>query len=297
MNYIIIALILIVFALLSFIYYLDPYLFARRKKLIKNTPVEIENFLIILNKKIDGQFKDTNKYIKTLEKNHEKHQKYISNKISIGADTVEHKIKTEFQSVKNGLDKFKKDLHNKIEKNINALERLSQSGRDIAERNKLSLEKTDKCIRSNLLVQLSDMKNQLDALQEYALSNNQKIRRFEDGYDLKIQNEFVIDIINTIEYLKKQNKKSKNNDLETAIEDLNIMLENNSIYKMEINNGDSYRGQEIMVKVVSTELTENTSKDYVIKEILKDGYYIEINDIKKMVKPAEVVIYKTKEKK
>lgn len=294
MNDIIVAaLILIVFALLSFIY----YLFVWRKNLIKNTPIEIENFLIILNKKIDDQFKDTNKHIKTLEKTHEKHQKDILNRILIGTGTAEYKIKIEFQDLKNGLSKFKKDLHNKIQKNTNALGRLTQSELDIAERNKLILEKTDKCIRGDLLVQLSDIKNQLDALQEYALTNQKKIRRFEDGYDLKIQSEFVIDIINTIEYLKKQSKKLKNNDLETAIEDLNIMLENNSIYKMEINNGDSYRGQEIMAKVVSTELTENTSKDYAIKEILQDGYYIEINDTKKVIKSAEVVIYRTKEKK
>lgn len=160
----------------------------------------------------------------------------------------------------------------------------------------------DKFVRSKtpdivdeLLSQILEIKNQLNALQNYSLESKEKIRRFEDGYDWKIQKEFVIDIISTIEYLEKQNKKINNNNLETAIEDLNIILENNSIYKTEIN-ADNYKGQEIMVKVSSTELTNDVSKNDAIKEILKDGYYIEINEMKKVIKPAEVVIYKIKEK-
>lgn len=292
MNDIIITiLVLIIFALLSFIY----YLFAWRKNLIENTPIGSENFLIMINKKIDDQFKNTNKCIKSLEKNHENHQKKILNRILTGTGAVEYKINVEFKKIESELNKFKKDLHDKVQKTTNALSSLKISEQEIAEKNKLSLWKTDKCVRDTLMVQILEIKNQLDALQEYALGNNQKIRRFESGYDLKIQNEFIKDIINTIEYLEKQSKKVNNNDLETAIEDLNIMLENNSIYKVELNT-DSYKGQEIMAKVASTELTNDASKNDAIKEILKDGYYIEINEMKKIIKPAEVVIYKTKEK-
>lgn len=158
-----------------------------------------------------------------------------------------------------------------------------------------SVKSDNSIIDDNLSTQILEIKNQLDALQKYSLENKEKIRRFEYGYDLKIQNEFVIDIINTIAYLEKQNKKSKNNDLEAAIEDLDIMLENNSIYKIELNT-DDYRGQEISAKVASTELTSDPSKHYAIKEVVKSGYYIEINETKKVIKPAEVVIYKIKEK-
>lgn len=150
-------------------------------------------------------------------------------------------------------------------------------------------------IDDNLSTQILEIKNQLNALQNYSLDSKEKIKRFENGYDWKIQKEFVIDIIDTIEYLEKQNKKIRNNDLETAIEDLNVMLENNGIYKIELD-ADNYKGQEIMAKVASIELTDNTSKDYAIKEVLKDGYYIEINEKQKVIKPAEVIIYKIKEK-
>ncbi len=155
-----------------------------------------------------------------------------------------------------------------------------------------SVKNDSSVIDDNLLTQILEIKNQLNALQNYSLENKEKIKRFESGYDWKIQKEFVIDIINTIEYLEKQNK---NNDLEAAIEDLNIMLENNGIYKIELDTYN-YRGQEIKAKIISTELTNNQSNNYAIKEILKNGYYIEIDDKQKIIKPAEVIIYKIKGK-
>lgn len=157
-----------------------------------------------------------------------------------------------------------------------------------------SVKSDNSAIDDNLLTQILEIKNQLNALQNYSFENKEKIKRFENGYDWKIQKEFVMDIINTIEYLEKQNKKIKNNDIEVAIEDLNIMLENNSIYKIELD--ADYKGQEIKAKVASIELTIDASKNYIIKKILKNGYYIEINEKDKVIKPAEIIIYKSEEK-
>lgn len=156
-------------------------------------------------------------------------------------------------------------------------------------------ENNNSIINDALSTQILEIKNQLNALQNYSFENKEKIKRFENGYDWKVQKEFVVDIINSIEYLEKQNKKENNDDLSSTIEDLNIMLENNGIYKVELN-FDNYKGQEIMAKVISTELTNDASKNDAIKEILKNGYYIEINEMKKIIKPAEVLIYKTKER-
>ena len=199
---IIIILVIIVLALLSFIY----YLFAWRKNLIKNAPIEIENILIILNKKIDDQFKEVNKRIENLKNKHEEHQKYILNRILSGTGGIEQRTKIAFHHLEGTINKFKKYTHNEAKKIVSDLDKLKKSEQEIAEDNKLNLQKTDKCIRDNLLTQIAEIKNQLDVLQEYTLEKNQKIRRFEDGYDLKIQNEFVIDIINTIHYLEKRYK-------------------------------------------------------------------------------------------
>ena len=292
MNEIIISvLVFIILSLLSFIY----YLFFWRKNLIKNTSIESENILVILNKKIYDQFKHVNKQIGKLEDRQEKHQKDILSRILSGTGDVEYIINVEFAKLKTTLDKFKYDTHNKVKNITSGLKSLNQSEQQIAEDNKLNLQKTDKCIRDNLLTQISDIKNQLDALQGYTLEKNQTIRRFEDGYDLKIQEEFVIDVINTIHYLEKRYKLNPSNELDTTIEDLNIMLENNSIHKIDID-CSNYRGQEKIAKIISTEPTNDPSKNYVIEEVLKSGYYLEINDKQKIIKPAEVVVYKMEEK-
>lgn len=148
-------------------------------------------------------------------------------------------------------------------------------------------------ISDDFLIKISEIKNQLDVLQEYSFENKEKIRRFEDGYDWKIQKEFVIDIINVIEYIEKQNNKPKNSALETSIEDLNIMLENNGIYQIEIT---ANKWQEVSAKVIRTEPTNDASRNDIIKEVLKNGYYIEIGDKQKIIRPAEVVIYKMEER-
>ena len=99
--------------------------------------------------------------------------------------------------------------------------------------------------------------------------------------------------------MEKQNSKSNNNALEEAIEDLNIMLENNGIYKIKIEVNTNHRWQEVSAKVISTETTQDSLKNDVIKEVLKNGYCIEAieaGDKPKIIKPAEVVIYKTEEK-
>ena len=119
---IIVALVFIILILLAFIY----YLFVWRKNLIKNTPLEIENFFVLFNKKINDQFKDINKQIKYLKNSHETHQKDILNKMSSGTLGIEHNIKTEFKNLNAVLNKFLKDIHHKITNIISSLEVLTQ---------------------------------------------------------------------------------------------------------------------------------------------------------------------------
>ncbi len=138
---------------------------------------------------------------------------------------------------------------------------------------------------------LSDMRSELEAVKNIALEKEIKIQRYEEGYDQKIIKSFLNEILRIIDFAG--HKKDDNDVVSEIYDDLELLLENEGIEKISLSIGDSYDGNEKMVKVTSTSITKDASKDNTVCEIKKDGYLIEIaNEQNKVIRSTEVILYK-----
>ena len=232
------------------------YLLVRRRFSIKSIPTELENFLLSLDENINEYSLYTQNRLNKMNANFEKYKISISKELALYGD--------EFSS------------------NLQSSE--------------ITLNQTVGILKNNLgnvNSELVEIKNQLNALQQYTIEKDKKIRRFEEGYDFKIQKDFVKDIIEMIDYMEKQNQKEPSELVSEMIDDLLLMLENRSIYAIEFEENESYIGNEVIAKVNSVEESSDKEKENIIKEVSKKGFYIELeNEEKKIIRPAGVIIYK-----
>jgi len=141
------------------------------------------------------------------------------------------------------------------------------------------------------------MKEEVKAVKELTQEKDEKIRRYEEGYDQKNIKQFMDEFFKIIDYIKKERITSDSNSLEEIEEDLLLLLEKNGIQMIDIHVGDSYEGQSKFAKVVDTEDTYDVSKNAIIKEVRRNGYFVQIDENNiRVLRPAEVVVYKLIEK-
>lgn len=140
---------------------------------------------------------------------------------------------------------------------------------------------------------LSSMRSELQAVKEIAIEKEAKIRRYEDGYDQKNIKSFIKEIIRVVDFAKSE--RNIDDKVEIILEDLEILLENEGIEKIDVHIKDKYKGLEKEVKVISTIDTDNLAEDKTIHSIKKEGYFLELSEgNNKLIRPTEVVIYKYK---
>ncbi len=137
------------------------------------------------------------------------------------------------------------------------------------------------------------MKEEVKAVKELTQEKDKKIRRYEEGYDQKNIKQFMDELFKTIDYIRKERVSNDSDSLEEIEEDLLLLLEKNGIQLIEMHVGDSYEGQLKFAKVIGTEETDDESKNTIIKEVNKNGYFVQIDENNtRVLRPAEVVVYK-----
>ncbi len=161
--------------------------------------------------------------------------------------------------------------------------------RKIIEHLNIILKENLKDISSNIQL----MQNEVKETTALALAKEEKIRRYEDGYDQKNIKRFNKGYFRILESIRQERQKNDSEILEELQEDLLLLLDDNGIERVEINEGDSYEGLSKFAKVIETVETDDSAKDYIIKEIRKDGYFIQVDDdMKRVIQSAEVIVYK-----
>ena len=145
----------------------------------------------------------------------------------------------------------------------------------------------------HIMGKMDSMEERIGSIQELALEKEIKIRRYEDGYDqVKIKN-FTKGLFNILESIKEERNKEDHEGLAEVEEDILILLENNGIEQTRVEVGSNFKDFSKVAKVVTTEETNDISKDSIIKEVRKDGYFIQVDEnTTKVLIPAEIVIYK-----
>ena len=146
---------------------------------------------------------------------------------------------------------------------------------------------------SKVASELQGMKEHIGSIQELSLEKEEKIRRYESGYDQAIIKNFTTGLFRILETIKEEQAKENSDSLSEIQEDILILLENNCIEKIDIELGKNYKEYSKVAKVVRTEMTTDSLKDSTVKEIKKDGYITQINESTiKIHIPAEVIVYK-----
>ena len=146
---------------------------------------------------------------------------------------------------------------------------------------------------AHIMEKLNGTKEHVSAIQQLALEKEEKIKRYEIGYDYSNIKNFTKGLFRIIEYINQENSDQNNEVLNEIKEDILLLLENNGVEKIDVQVNADYRQYVKVAKVIETVDTEDKAKDSTIKEIKSQGYKIEIDvDRINVLKPSEVIIYK-----
>lgn len=166
--------------------------------------------------------------------------------------------------------------------------------KELEEKSSLQMKRVNDTVGklSNGLNQLLlGMKSELEAVKNIALEKEVKIQRYEEGYDQKNIKNFLGDLLRITDYANSN--KETTDSMNEIYEDLELLLEDVGVEKINFNIGDSYDGNAKVVKIIDTLQTEDITQDNTVAKIIKNGYFIQIADEQiKVIRPVEVVLYR-----
>jgi len=145
----------------------------------------------------------------------------------------------------------------------------------------------------HIMSEMEGMKEHIASIQELSLEKEEKIRRYEAGYDQTNIKNFTKGLFRILATIKEEQAKEDSNSLSEIQEDILILLENNGIEKIDITIGNDYKEYSKVAKVTTTEVTTDPQKDSTVKEVKTDGYLTQVDETTvKVLIPAEVIVYK-----
>lgn len=148
---------------------------------------------------------------------------------------------------------------------------------------------------NHIINNIDVMKEDMDSIKKLAIEKEEKIKRYEDGYDKKILNQFLKELFRILEFIKEEQEKEYSGSLKEIEEDILLLLENNGINKINLEEIEDLEKLTKFAKIIRTEKTNLKEKNSTLNKILRDGYYIQLDNEKiKIVKHAEVIINKYK---
>ena len=137
--------------------------------------------------------------------------------------------------------------------------------------------------------ELKELNLKLESFAELTMEKEEKIKRYEEGYDQKIAKNFRKDIFDLIDFVEKENR-SENKSLTVILDDLDSILFNLTIEKLDILEKKDYDLKQ--VTVVDRVLTDNPAYHNKVAKVLKNGYFSFITENQiKILRRAEITIY------
>ena len=145
---------------------------------------------------------------------------------------------------------------------------------------------------------LKDLTQQVSAIREYAANQQNRLERFQDGYDWNIIKTFCLRIIRCIDNIENRIEQLSEEDaqvthLDEIRDELVFALESSGIEQFEPKVNSEYRGQEKFAEAVKEKTEcEDPDKKGKIESVLKPGYQFYIDDQNvKIVRPAQVRLF------
>lgn len=145
---------------------------------------------------------------------------------------------------------------------------------------------------------LSELAQQVAAIREYASSQQDRVKKLQEGYDLNIIKNFCLRVIRCIDNLESciSRQSEQNNDtthLKEARDELLFALESSGVEQFEPEINSDYRGQEKQAEAVKDKVCcDDPSLAGKIAKVIKPGYqYFIDEDNVKVVRPAMVKLF------
>lgn len=145
---------------------------------------------------------------------------------------------------------------------------------------------------------IKELMNQISAIREYALGQQDRIKKLQDGYDWNIIKTFGLKIIRCIDNLEGKigQLKSKGVDtsnLEEVRDELVFSLESSGIEQYELEVDSDYSGQEKIAEAVKEKIrTQEPGLKGKVAQVIKPGYRQFIDDENfKVVRTARVRLF------
>ena len=197
-------------------------------------------------------------------------------------------------------DSLRSQLEN-LEKHLEQIRQLASNSflekaakYQVAQDIKLAVDEQSRPINNTL----SELAQQVAAIREYASSQQDRVKKLQEGYDLNIIKNFCLRVIRCIDNLESciSKQSEQNNDtthLKEARDELLFALESSGVEQFEPEINSDYRGQERLAEAVKEkERCDDPSLVGKIAKVIKPGYqYFIDEDNVKVVRPAMVKLF------
>ncbi len=145
---------------------------------------------------------------------------------------------------------------------------------------------------------LSELSQEMSAIRDFAIAQQDRVKKLQDGYDWNIIKRFCIRIIRCVDNLEEKIEILKQaghdtSDMEDIRDELIFALESSGIEQFRPAINSEYRGQEKFLEAVRTrEKTSKENKTGKIAKVVKCGYkYIVSDNEEKIVRCAQVKLF------
>ena len=145
---------------------------------------------------------------------------------------------------------------------------------------------------------LKELAEQVAAIREYASQQQDRVTRFQDGYDWSIIKNFCVRVIRCVDNLESRIDRLRQQNVETTTldevkDELLFALESGGVEQFEPPINSEYRGQEKNAEAVKEkEYTNDKNLRGKIAKVIKPAYrYVISEENVKVVRPAQVKLY------
>ena len=284
------------------------YLLLIRKRFkITNGKVDLEDFLHKLDEDVaqgrEGIDKNVKDFIFNIQ-NHNSESKDLLASVGKKTDSLVSMLKND--SIKNK-EEIESIINNLVEALNTSLSDVSKKADEVigniqndSIESKKELENTISSLSGALKGMLDAMKNDIEvmkdevaALKKLTLDKDEKLKRYEEGYDQKNIKNFREELFRILHFIEDKKVEDNSEALIEVHEDLGLLLEDVGIETIDIAIGDKYVGNEKIAAVKDIELTGDLEKDGTIFKKVRDGYSIPIaKGSEKVLRPVEIIVYK-----
>jgi molecular chaperone GrpE (heat shock protein) len=145
---------------------------------------------------------------------------------------------------------------------------------------------------------LMELTQQVSAIREYAANQQNRLNRFQDGYDWNIIKNFCLRIIRCIDNLEYRiadltEQDQDVSEFEQIRDELIFAMESSGVERFEPELNSDYKGQEKFTEALKDKcICEDSNMKGKIEKIIRPGYQCHIDEQNiRVVRPAQVRLY------